>query len=189
MSSETRPEVTELLIAWSNGDPTALDRLMPIAYDELHRLARRYMRREASDHTLQTTALVNEAYLRLVNQQRVNLECRAQFFGLAAKIMRDLLVDEARKRQSRKRGGDAQRISLTGVELAGQTSPIDLLALDQALHKLAVNKPQHSRIVELRFFGGMTIDETAEALGISHAKVERDWNFARAWLFSELSAG
>ncbi|HMX25187.1 MAG TPA: ECF-type sigma factor, partial [Blastocatellia bacterium] len=164
-------EITQLLRQWSDGDVEALAQVMPLAYDELKKLALHHLRKQGDNMTLQPTAVVNEAYLRLVNQQRVNLECRAQFFGLAAKIMRDLLVDEARKRQSRKRGGDAQRISLTGVELAGQTSPIDLLALDQALHKLAVNKPQHSRIVELRFFGGMTIDETAEALGISHAKV------------------
>ncbi len=180
-------EITQLLVQWSNGDAGALDRLMPLVYDELRKLARHHLRQQEPHRTLQPTALVNEAYLRLVNQQQVNLQGRAQFFGLSAKIIRELLVDDTRRRQRHKRGGSAQRVSLTGVEPVGQQPDVDLLALDEALQRLAERKPQHSRIVELRFFGGLTIAETAGVLGLSHATVERDWSLARAWLYAELA--
>jgi RNA polymerase sigma factor (TIGR02999 family) len=180
-------EITQLLVAWSDGDGTALDRLMPLVYDELRRLARVHMRRYGENQTLQPTALVNEAYFRLINQTQVNLQGRAQFFGLAAKIIRDMLVDDLRRRRQLKRGGDAMRVSLTGVDPICPAPEIDLLALDEALDRLAEHKPQHSRIVELRFFGGLTIAETAQVLGISHSTVERDWSMARAWLFCELN--
>ncbi len=180
-------EITQLLKLWSDGDANALDQLMPLIYDELKKLARHHLRKHGDNLTLQPTAVVNEAYLRLMNQGQVNLHCRAQFFGLAAKIIRELLIDDAKRRHRDKRGGGAPRVSMTGVEPVSYPPEIDLLALDEALNKLAANKPQHSRIVELRFFGGMTIAETAEVVGISTATVERDWNFARAWLFNELA--
>jgi RNA polymerase sigma-70 factor, ECF subfamily len=183
-------EITQLLRQWSAGDVTARDRLMPLVYDEMRRLARYYLRQQPGAHvTLQPTALVNEAYLRLVNQQQVDFQNRVQFYGLAAKLIRDLLVDELRRRLADKRGGGAERVSLSGAERIGNAPEIDLLALDEALHKLAQHKPEHCRIVELRFFGGLTIDETAAALGISHATVERSWSFARAWLYGELAKG
>ncbi|MBP6822658.1 MAG: sigma-70 family RNA polymerase sigma factor [Acidobacteria bacterium] len=180
-------EITQLLKLWSDGDANALDQLMPLIYDELKKLARHHLRKHGDNLTLQPTAVVNEAYLRLMNQGQVNLHCRAQFFGLAAKIIRELLIDDAKRRHRDKRGGGTPRVSMTGVEPVSYPPEIDLLALDEALNKLAANKPQHSRIVELRFFGGMTIAETAEVVGISTATVERDWNFARAWLFNELA--
>lgn len=180
-------EITQFLKQWSDGDDQALDQLMPLVYEELKKLARHHLRKHRDNLTLQPTAVVNEAYLRLVNQQHVNFQCRAQFFGLAAKIIRELLIDEAKRQQRDKRGGNAQRISLTDADPVSNSSEIDLLALDEALNKLAQKRPQHSRIVELRFFGGMTIAETAELMGISTTTVERDWNFARAWLFGELA--
>lgn len=185
-------EITQLLAQWGDGDAAALDRLMPLVYDELRALARLYLRQhyqqQGAQPTLQPTAVVNEAYLRLVRQEQVSMQCRAQFFGLAAKIIRELLVDETRRRLSEKRGGGATRVSLTSAEQAADASAtLDLLALDEALERLATHKPQHSRIVELRFFGGLTIAETAQALGISHATVERDWSLARAWLYAELA--
>lgn len=181
-------EITQLLQQWSAGDATALDRLMPLVYDELRRLARHYLRQQpGAQLTLQPTALVNEAYLRLINQQQVDFQSRAQFYGLAAKVIRDLLVDDARRRQADKRGGAHQRVSLTGAEPISRQPTLDLLALDEALNRLAALKPQHSRVVELRFFGGLTIAETATVLQLSHATVERDWSLARAWLYAELA--
>ncbi|MEP7341546.1 MAG: sigma-70 family RNA polymerase sigma factor [Acidobacteriota bacterium] len=179
-------EITQLLVEWGQGDATALDRLMPLVYDELRRLARHHLQQQGAHRTLQPTAVVNEAYLRLVKQQQIEFENRAQFYGLAAKLIRDLLVDDTRRRLAEKRGGAGLRVSLTEADKPGQPEEFDLLALDEALHKLARNKPQHSRVVELRFFGGLTIAEAAEVLGISHATVERDWSFARAWLYAEL---
>ncbi len=181
--------ITQLLLKWSDGDQTALDQLMPLVYDELRQMARSYLRRHGNQRSLQPTALVNEAYLRLVNQRRVNWQNRAQFFGLAAKLMRDLLVDHVRERRAAKRGGGQYNLSLTYADqVVGQPeSEIDLIALDEALTRLAALSLQQSRIVELRFFGGLTIPETATALGISHATVEREWSAARAWLYSELS--
>lgn len=180
-------EITQLLLQWSDGDAGALDRLMPVVYDELRRLARHYLQKQGAQRTLQPTALVNEAYFRLVKQTEVNFQNRAQFYGLAAKLIRELLVDDTRRRLAEKRGGEGLRVSLTEADKHGQPEEFDLLALDEALHKLARNKPQHSRVVELRFFGGLTIAEAAEALGVSHATVERDWSFARAWLYGELA--
>ena len=180
--------VTQLLIDWSNGDQAALDRLMPVVYDELRRLASNYLRRERVGHTLQPTALVNEAYLRLVDQRKAKWQNRAQFFGVAAQLMRRILVDHARVRQAQKRGGsDQQQLSLSHADRIAEHPEIDLLALHEALNQLAVIDPQQARVVELKFFGGLTIEETAEVIGISHATVERDWTMARAWLRRELT--
>lgn len=179
--------ITQLLVRWSDGDGTALDQLLPLVYDELRRLARSYLRRHAQPHTLQPTMLVHEAYLRLVNQQQMSWHNRAQFFGLAAKIMRDLLVDHARRQQAAKHGGGHYSVSLSEADRAGRQQDFDLLALDEALQRLATLNERHSRIVELRFFAGLTIEETAAALGVAHATVEREWSLARAWLYRELS--
>lgn len=180
-------DITQLLKEWSAGDKRALDRLMPMVYDELRRLAKSYLRGERHQISLQPTALVHEAYLLLAAQsQQVSWENRAQFFGLAARMMRNILVDHARARQAEKRGGGELRVSLAAADRIGQEPEVELLALDDALNRLAEFSPQHSRIVELRFFGGLTIPETAEAMGLSHATVERHWSFARAWLRNEL---
>ncbi len=184
----TRSEgVTELLIKWSCGDRRALDELMPLVYDELRRLASVYLRRKAAKQTLQPTSLVHEAYVRLADQSRISMQHRAQFFGLAAKVMRDILVDHARRRLSDKRGGRQLHVSLSQVERKGYQPEFELLALDRTLRKLAKTNPQHSRVVELRFFGGLTIEETALAMSLSHATTERYWSFARAWLRRELA--
>jgi RNA polymerase sigma factor (TIGR02999 family) len=180
--------VTQLLVKWAEGDVAALDKLMPLVYGELRRLANNYLRRERANHTLQPTALVNEAYLRLVDQRNARWQNRAQFFGVAAQLMRRILVDHARLHQAQKRGGsDQQRLSLTDAERVVDKSDIDLLALHEALNELAELDPQQGRIVELKFFGGLSIEETAEVLGIGHATVERDWKMARAWLRRKLS--
>lgn len=182
--------ITQLLVKWSDGDQAALDELMPLVYDELRRLARSYLRSQRQGHTLQPTALVHEAYVRLIDQKNLSLHSRAQFFGLAAAAMRSILVDHARRRGAAKRGGSHYIVSLDEAEgLTGRTGGtiVDLVALDEALNALAAIKPEHSRVVELRFFGGLTIEETAEVLGISHATVERDWAFARSWLRREMS--
>lgn len=180
-------EITQLLLKWHTGDETALNELLPLVYDELRQLARSHMRRQAPQHTLQPTALVNEAYLRLAGQHQFNPRTRAQFYGLMAKVMRSVLVDHVRARQADKRGGGEYHLSLTQADAVAPQPEVDLLALDEALQRLAVLNAQHSRIVELRFFGGLTIPETAQALGVSHATVERDWSAARAWLYGELS--
>lgn len=186
--------ITQLLLKWSAGDQTALDQLMPLVYDELRQLARSYLRRHAQQNTLQPTALVNEAYLRLVNQRNVTWENRAQFFGLAAKLMRNLLVDHVRQKRAEKRGGGGYNLSLSYVDRVGAAdqgaeveSQIDIMALDEALERLAALNSQQCKVIELRFFGGLTIPETAAALGVSHATIERDWSAARAWLFRELT--
>ncbi len=176
--------VTQLLLAWGLGDEAARDELIPLVYDTLHRIARHHLRGERGGHTLQTTALINEAYLKLV-EQSVSWQSRAHFFGIAARLMRQILVDHARARQRLKRGGDRQQISLAAVEGA-QGQAADLLALDEALETLTEVDPQGSRIVELRFFGGLTIEETAQVMGISTPTVERGWRAARAWLQTEL---
>ena len=179
--------ITQLLIDWGKGDQAALDRLMPLVYSELRRLASNYLRRERAEHTLQPTALVNEAYLKLVDQRNARWQNRAHFFGIAAQSMRRILVDHARQRQAVKRGGvEQQRLSITSAEAVVKQPEIDLLALNEALDELAQMDPQQSRIVELKFFGGLSIEETAEVLGISHATVERDWKIARAWLRRQL---
>ena len=181
-------KITQLLIDWGKGDQAALERLMPLVYSQLRRLASNYLRRERVGHTLQPTALVNEAYLKLIDQKNAKWQNRAQFFGISAQLMRRILVDHARQRQAVKRGGsDQQRLSITSAQADVIHQPeIDLLALNEALDELAQMDPQQSRIVELKFFGGLSIDETAEVLGISHATVERDWKSARAWLRRQL---
>jgi RNA polymerase sigma factor (TIGR02999 family) len=179
--------ITQLLIDWSKGDQAALEKLMPLVYDELRRLASNYLRRERASHTLQPTALVNEAYLKLIDQRHAKWQNRAHFFGISAQLMRRILVDHARQRQAAKRGGsDLQRLSITSAETVIKRPEIDLLALNEALDELAEMDPQQGRIVELKFFGGLSIEETAEVLGISHATVERDWKMARAWLRRQL---
>lgn len=180
--------VTQLLNELGAGDRATLDRLVPLVFDELRRLAQSYLRRERADHTLQPTALVNEAYLRLVNQQDVRWQNRAHFFGIAANLMRQILVDHARRRAADKRGGaDLERLSLTHAERVFEREDVDVLALDEALTGLNEFDPQQARIVELKFFAGLTIEETSEFLGVSHATIERDWKLARAWLKRELS--
>jgi len=178
-------DITQILLKWSDGDNAALEELMPLVHDELRRLAVRYLRHERANHTLQPTALVNEAYMRLVDQRKVEWKNRAQFFGLAAILMRNILVDYARKHSTSKRGGDFLRVSLAANQ-AVVNPQIDFLALHEALARLATFDLQKSRIVELRFFGGLSIEEAAEVLKIGHATVERDWKLARAWLRREL---
>lgn len=179
-------EVTQLLVAWSNGDKTALDRLMPLVYNELRRLARHYMNRERPAHTLQTSGLVNEAYLRLIDQDEMRWENRAHFFGIAARLMREILIEHARSRQAAKRGGAQLRVSLSDVERIASRTHVNLIALDEALDRLEAIDPRKSRIVELRYFGGLGIEETAEVIGVSPATVKRDWSMARAWLRCEI---
>jgi RNA polymerase sigma factor (TIGR02999 family) len=179
--------VTQLLIDWSKGDQAALEKLMPLVYSELRRLAKNYLRRERQGHTLQPTALVNEAYLKLVDQRNAKWQNRAQFFGISAQLMRRILVDHARQHQAAKRGGsDQQRLSITSAEPLAKQTEVDLLALNEALDELSRMDPQQGRIVELKFFGGLSIEETANVLGIGHATVERDWKLARAWLRRQL---
>ena len=180
-------EITRLLKDWSSGDRAALDRLMPLVYDELHRLAHQYMKRERSGHALQTSALINEAYLRLVVQPQVPWENRSHFFGIAARLMRQILVDEARKRSLAKRGGGTIQVSLVEAATTAQEQAANVIALDDALKTLAALDSRQSEIVELRFFGGLSIEETAEALKVSPGTVMRDWTFARAWLRNEMS--
>lgn len=180
-------DVTNLLIDWSKGDRRALNNLMPLVYDELRRLARRYMRLENVGHTLQPTALVHDAYLQLVDQNRVNWQNRAHFFGVAAQILRRVLVDHARARHRLKRGGGAFRVTWSEDIAVTADSGMDVVGLDDALTRLGELDAQQSRIVELRFFGGLSIEDTAEALNISPATVKRDWAMARAWLFKEMA--
>ncbi len=180
-------EVSQLLIDWSNGNEAALDKLMPLVDRELHRLAHHYMRREKPGNTLQTTALVNEAYLKLIDQKQVHWKNRAHFFALSAQLMRRILVDHARGRQYAKRGGGAQRISFDETMVVSQEKGADLIALDEALDKLAVIDPRKSKVVELRFFGGLNVEETAEALHISAVTVMREWSMAKAWLYNSLN--
>jgi RNA polymerase sigma-70 factor, ECF subfamily len=179
-------EITQLLLAWSNGDRTALEELTPLVYAELHRLAGRYMQRERQGHPLQTTALVNEAYLRLINLKQVRWQNRAHFFGIAAQLMRHILVDFARARCRAERGGFVQQVSLEEVALASNAQTVDFVALDDALKSLAEIDPCKSRLVELRFFGGLTVEETAKVLNVSPRTVMREWSLARDWLYREL---
>ncbi|MDT4955736.1 MAG: hypothetical protein QOJ02_3874 [Acidobacteriota bacterium] len=182
-------EISQLLVEWSNGDKPALDKLVPLVHEELRKLAHHYMNQERSDHTLQTTALVNEVYLRLVDQQNARWENRAHFFGIAAQSMRQILVEYARQRGAAKRGGDAQRVELDEAALVSKETDMDLVALDEALRELAAFDERKSRVVELRFFGGMSVDETAEALGVHVNTVVRDWDVAKAWLRRQLKRG
>ena len=188
-SAPPAPDVTGLLLAWGRGDQSAADRLVPVVYDELRRQAERAMRREGGEHTLQATALVHESYLRLVDQRRVEWRNRAHFFAIASTVMRRVLVDHARARLAAKRGGGAAPVSHAGVAAGTPdgTDEADLIALHEALEKLAALDPDQARLVELRYFGGLTIEETAEALSVSPATVKREWALARAWLRRELA--
>ncbi|MGP8156364.1 MAG: sigma-70 family RNA polymerase sigma factor [Candidatus Acidiferrales bacterium] len=183
-ASSTR--VSRLLADWGRGDEEAREALIPVVYDELRRLARRHLWRERPDHTLQSAALVNEAYLRLVRQDAPQWQNRAHFFGVAAQLMRHILVDHARNRLAAKRGAGAPRLALDPELAPAQKQEIDLVALDDALAKLATLDPQQGRVIELRFFGGLSIEETAVVLGVSPATVKREWATARAWLHREL---
>lgn len=189
MNTPSASEITQLLLAWSAGDHTALEKLTPLVYQELHRIARRHMKSERPGHTLQTTALVNEAYMRLVDVKIVDWKDRAHFFAVSAKLMREILVDYARVRRSAKRGGGAHVISLDEAMVVSQERSRDLVELNDALHALAALDPGQSQIVELRFFGGLTVKETSAVLKIPLRKVEREWESARAWLYHELSGG
>jgi RNA polymerase sigma factor (TIGR02999 family) len=189
--SETayRPhEITLLLQAWSDGNHTGLDELLPLVYDELHRQAHRFLRRERQNHTLQTTALIHEAYLNLIKQNRVSWQNREHFFAISANMMRRVLVNYANARHRKKRGGSAENLALDDtILLATQKTEVDLLALDEALTRLAKMDKQQEQIVELRYFSGLTIEETAEVLGVSPATIKRDWKMTKAWLHRELS--
>jgi RNA polymerase sigma-70 factor, ECF subfamily len=188
MTPGSTHSVTDLLQAWASGDQAALDELLPLVYEELRRQARRYMRAQPAGHTLQTTALVHEAYLRLVGRSAVEWNGRAHFFGVASKAMRSILVDHARARGAAKRGGSARAITLDDAGgVAGPQASVDVLALDEALGRLAELDPRKSQMVELRYFGGLGIDEAAAVLGVSPATVKREWTTARAWLRRELS--
>lgn len=182
-------DVTQLLAAWRDGDQEALDKLMPLVYDELRRIAGRYMKRERAGHTLQTTALVNEAYLRMVGHQNVDWQNRAHFFGVAASVMRHLLVDRARANGRVRRGANPQQVTLDEGVVISEQKGEELLALDEALTKLNEIDERKVRIVELRFFSGLSAEETAEVLGVSEITVKRDWLKAKAWLYRELTVG
>ena len=189
-ASSQSADVTQLLVRWSEGDTTALEQLLPSVYRELRRIASRQLRRERADHTLVPTALVHEVYLRLVDQQRVTWQNRAHFFGLTAQLMRRILVDHARARHTEKRGDGAPRVSLDLVaeKADEQTPPEDVLAVDRALERLAAIDPEQARVVELRFFAGLTVEETAHVVNRSPRTIKREWRLARAWLFRELRA-
>jgi len=189
VTSSSETGVTDLLVNWGKGDKEALNKLMPLVYDELHKLASRYLRRERPDHTLQTTALVHEAYLKLVDQRKANWENRVQFFAVAAQLMRRILVDYARGHRASKRGGDLCKLSLDEGLVSSEEKGAELLALDEALGKLAVLDSQQSRVVELRVFAGLTLEETAQALNISPRTVRREWGMAKAWLHREIKDG
>jgi RNA polymerase sigma factor (TIGR02999 family) len=189
MSGAPSSEITQLLHAWRSGDQIALERLTPLVYAELHRMARRYMARERDGHTLQTTALINEVYLRLVKVKEVEWQDRAHFFAVSAQLMRRILTDFARSHGYEKRGGGARRVPLDEAFAVSAESTVDLVALEQALTHLGETDTRKSKVVELRFFGGMTVEETAEVLQISSETVMRDWSVARAWLQRELDRG
>jgi RNA polymerase sigma factor (TIGR02999 family) len=196
MNDKPGGEVTQLLLRWRAGDEAALEALLPLVYEELRSLARRHLRHERGSHTLQRTALVHEAFLRIVDQKQVDWESRSQFYGIASQMMRRVLVDHARRRSAAKRGDGAPHVDLDAV-LADEDSPlpvpteeeIDFAAIDDALKKLEALDPQQGRVVELRFFGGLSIKETADIIGVSPATVKREWTIARAWLQREITAG
>ena len=184
---EPPENITELLASYGRGNKESLDQLLPIVYDELRRQAARYLRREQAGHTLQTTALIHEAYVRLVDQRNMQWQNRAHFFGIAAQMMRRILVDHARSKKRVKRGGSEIRVSLDDANVAAKGQDLDVVALDEALERLAQIDEQQSRVVELRFFSGLSVEETAEVMGISKSTVKRDWSMAKAWLHRELS--
>ena len=187
MSAASSPEITALLAAWGNGDQAALDRLMPLVYDELRRMAHRYLGRERVGHTLQSAALVNEAYLKLLGERQMDWQNRAHFFAVAAQAMRQILVDYARTRNRDRRGGGAQRVSLVEALAVASEETAELVALDDALNGLAVFDERKSKVAELRFFGGLSVEETAEVLHVSSVTVMREWRLAKAWLYRELN--
>ena len=187
MSSDT--DITQLLVDWNNGDKSAMERLLPLVEKELHRLAHAYMRREDPNHTLQTTALINETYLRLVDQRRVQWQNRAHFFGIAAQIMRRILLNYARDQNRQKRGGKAIHVSLTEALIMPDEKDREIIALNDALDRLEAVDERKARVVELRFFGGLTVEEVAEVLKVSTVTVLRDWAFAKAWLSREMQHG
>ena len=188
MSQDEVQNITRLLLAWNEGDREALDKLMPLVYEELHRQAARFLRRERPDHTLQTTGLIHEAYLKLIDQREVNWESRTHFFAIAANLMRRILVDYARSKNRAKRGGDALKLPLEEAALiAGKEKGVDLIALDEVLTRLEKIDKRQAQIVELRYFGDLTLEETAKALKISRTTVADDWAMARAWLHRELT--
>jgi RNA polymerase sigma factor (TIGR02999 family) len=180
-------EITELLAEWRDGNQSALDELYPLVYNELHRLARRYMSRERKGHTLQTTALINEAYVRLVDQKNVQWANRSHFFAISAQIMRRILIDHARRHAYAKRGGGAQQVSLEEAATVAPDLGLELIRLDEALKTLAEMDPRRSQVVEMRYFGGLNTEEIAGVLNISENTVTRDWNMARAWLYQQLT--
>ncbi|HEY0005275.1 MAG TPA: sigma-70 family RNA polymerase sigma factor [Pyrinomonadaceae bacterium] len=186
MTTLSQQNLTELLLEWQQGDKGALDKLTPLVYDELRRIAHRYVQRERSGHTLQTTALVNEAYLRLAGQQKIEWHNRAHFFAVTAQVMRRILIDYARRRHYAKRGGDAKQVTLDEAQAMSPERAAELLALDEALSELARLDQRKSRVVELRYFGGLSLEETAEALEVSLMTVRRDWRAAKAWLYQTI---
>jgi RNA polymerase sigma factor (TIGR02999 family) len=187
MQNSASKGVTQLLVNWSNGDKAALDEMLPLVYQELRRIAVNRLRQELPNHTLQPTALVNEAYLRLIDQKNVNWQNRAQFFGLAAEMMRRILVNHALQRRAAKRGGGALRVSMEVAVNSFEQKDVNLVALDEALKNLATIDPRQCKIVEMKFFGGLTVAEIAEVLQVSSDTIERDWKMARAWLHLEIS--
>jgi RNA polymerase sigma-70 factor (ECF subfamily) len=186
MADPSSHSITHLLNEWSDGDERALDRLTPLVYAELRQQAARYLRRERPGHSLQTTALINEAYLRLIDAKDVRWQSRAHFFAIAANLMRRILVDHARRRYAENRGGSQIQLTISDVDAAAKETDVDVLAIDEALDRLAALDPQQAQIVELRFFSGLSVEETAAALGISPKTVKRDWSVARAWLRREI---
>ncbi len=188
MTHPSAHDISQLLRSWSEGDQTALATLVPLVYDELHRLAHYYMRHEGRGHVLQTTAVIHETFLRLTRSRPADLQDRAHFFGICSRLMRQILVDFARNRQSRKRAGETVRLESMGLAEAAVSRDIDLVALDDALTSLSRMDARKGRIVELRFFGGLSVEETAEVLQVSPETVTRDWRFARAWLLKEMQA-
>jgi RNA polymerase sigma-70 factor, ECF subfamily len=189
MAMPSRREITQWLVSSTQGDPEALERLLPLVYDELHRQAVRFFSRERAGHTLQPTALVNEVYLRLVDQREVKWQNRAQFFGIAAQMMRRILVSHARARRAAKRAGGEQRITLEEGMAQAPERDFNLLALDEVLSKLETMDPEKSRMVELRFFSGLSVEETAAVMGVSPRTIDRQWQTAKAWLHREIGAG
>lgn len=187
MTEAQTHDVTQLLIDWSNGDKKALDKLVPIVEQELRRLAHHYMRGERPGHTLQTTALVNEAFVRLANRKKVQWQNRAHFFGISAQLMRTILVDHARSHACAKRGGRAEKLELNEALVVSQQKASEVIALDEALKELEAIDPRQSRIVELRFFGGLTVEEAAEVLHVSPITIKREWSTAKAWLYRRLA--
>ena len=187
LAREHQHQITQLLAEWSEGNQAALDELYPLVYEELHRLARRYMSRERKGHTLQTTALINEAYVRLVDQKNVHWANRSHFFAISAQIMRRILIDHARRHTYAKRGGGAQQVSLDEVAMVAREAGSDLIKLDEALKILAKMDPRRCHVVELRYFGGLNNEEIAGVLKVSENTVTRDWNLARAWLYQQLA--